>query len=83
MRSFISAILSLICEFGEMVNERCTRYNDRLYECDWYLCPVEVQRMFLTFMGYSQQSVALGTFLNIKCTREMLKKVKIFICCSI
>lgn len=75
-------VLSLVCIYllfnsGENVTTEFEKFNDELYQSDWYLFPTEMQKMFVTFMSYSQRSMTVqGYGHNLaQCTRETFKKV--------
>lgn len=71
------AAIFLFCEFGEKVTERFEKFHDELWQCDWYLCSAEIQRIYLLFMVDVQQLALFKGYANIRCTREMFKKVKL------
>lgn len=67
--------LALFCEFGEMITEQFIVFNDELSQCKWYLFSMNIQRMFATFMAYTQKPMSIRGSGNIMCTRESFKKV--------
>lgn len=67
--------LFMVCEFGESVTEQFERFHDKLCRQSWHLFPIDIQRMYLIFLGNSKQSMAISTFFSIASTRETLKKV--------
>lgn len=74
--SFVA--IFLICEFGGMVTDRFEKFYDDLCQCNWYLYPMEIQRIYLIFMVNAQQPTMIQGFANIVCTREYYKKVHLF-----
>lgn len=70
-------ILLIISEFGEMLNSQFAAFDERLYQCHFYRFPIKVQRVFRTFLMYSQDSVNIQGFGNTKCTRQTFKNVSI------
>lgn len=70
-------LIFLLCELGETVTSQFELLNDELYQCDWYLFPVRMQQMFVTFMKCTQQTVLIRGYGNTltQCTRETYKKV--------
>jgi 7tm Odorant receptor len=68
-------VLFIFCDLGESVTARFERFNDRLCRYKWYLLSIEMQQMYLIFVADTQQSVTLGSYGNIECTRETFKKV--------
>lgn len=71
--SFI--LVFITCEFSEMVTERFECFNDAIDQCDWYLFPHDIQRMFLIVLANTQQSIFLQSFGNIPCSRDSFKRV--------
>lgn len=63
---------------GENVTKQFKIFHDELYHCDWYLFPIGMQQMLVTFMSLTQQPVVIqGYGYNLsQCTRENFKKVK-------
>lgn len=66
----------MLANFGEQVSNRLDAIRDGITECEWYLFPNEVQKMFLTIMTATQQPIIFRGFGNILATRETFKKVK-------
>lgn len=60
-----------------MLNSQFEEFDARLYQCTWYKFPIESQRVFGTFMMYSQDSVNIQGFGNTKCTRQTFKSVSV------
>lgn len=62
-----------------MVTQKFVEVNHGLFECDWYLFPIEIQRKYLPIiLMNTQKTVKLRGFGNIDITRETFKKVSIF-----
>lgn len=76
--SFVA--IFIFCQFGEMVIDRFEKFHSELWQCDWYACPGEIQRMYLMFMVNAQQPAVIKGYANILCTREMFKKVGPYFC---
>lgn len=72
--SFI--IIFFFCESGERLSGKFEAIDDELYECDWYLFPMEIQRMVLILLSGTHAPVLLRGFGNIVCTREAFKDVR-------
>ena len=72
---WIFATIAFFCEMGEMVTDQFEKFNTKLYQCDWYLFPIEVQRMLVIFMSDTQKPVFIHGYGNILCIRENFKKV--------
>lgn len=77
---FLSAALlyiAYLCHFGETVTSQFDKINYAIDQCSWYEFPMEMQRI-LPMMSMMAQSPVLveAAYLNIGCSREVLKKVK-------
>lgn len=68
-------LIFFFCELGEMVTDQFHQFSDELGQCSWYLFPIELQRMLVTFMVNAQQPVIIHGFGNTLCTREAFKLV--------
>lgn len=64
------------CELGEMVNGQFNMFNVKLNQCDWYLLPVDIQRIFVLTLVNSQNPITFCAYGNIPCSRKSLKKVE-------
>lgn len=73
----ISTPVFFLCEIGEKMTSQYEFLNYELCLCDWYLFSVGMQKMFATFMSYTQHPVFIHGYGNTltQCTRETLKKV--------
>lgn len=67
--------LFLFCFLGEMVTSRFRNVDDALYECVWYLYPMEIRKKFPIMILISQEPVSLRGFANFRCTHEAFNKV--------
>lgn len=47
----------MVCELGEWVNNKFELFNETLVQCDWYLLPLELQRMYVMILVISQQQI--------------------------
>lgn len=65
----------LFCEFGESVTSQCNELNDALCQCEWYLFPIDLQRMFPIIMLTAQKPNILKGFGGVSLTREAFKNV--------
>lgn len=50
--------------------------NDKLYQCNWHLFPIEIQRMLVIVMTNTQRPSTVHGFANTFCTRDAFKGVK-------
>lgn len=69
-------IIFSYCELGERFSGQFDEINKIIDECNWYLLPIEMQRMLPTIMMTTQKRIYLEGFLNVKLIRETFKKVK-------
>lgn len=70
------APIYLFCEFGESVSNHFYEFNNAIYQCDWYLFPLDVRQMLPLIMMNSQQSITLQGFGNTVCNRNSFKNVR-------
>lgn len=63
------------CELSEMFNNKANEIGDAIDHLDWYLLPIEAQRMLPTVMIYAQKALYIKFFGKIACNREQFKKV--------
>lgn len=64
-----------VCEIGQSVDNQFDRLSDMVYECDWYLLSLTLQRMLITVIANAQEPVSIRSFGNIKCSRESFMRV--------
>lgn len=69
---------SLVCESGEQMTGAFVRFYEELNQCDWYMFPSDVSRLYLTFLLNVEQSINIQCYGRILCTRDTLKKVIIY-----
>ena len=73
------ALIACFCEFSHIMSEEFNRFNDELNKSEWYLIPIEMQRIYLIFLLDTQQLTVVCGFGNIFCTRDTFKSVNQFI----
>lgn len=61
---------------GEVVAHAFDQFHTDLCFCNWYLFPIDVQKMFCLVMMNSQQPVIVQGYGNTLCTRFAFKTVK-------
>lgn len=69
------SLIFLLCELGEMVTNQYEMLDFEMYQCDWYLFSVGMQRSLVIFMSFSQQPIMIQGFGNTRCVRDTFKKV--------
>lgn len=68
-------VLYFYCNFGEMLSQESQVFNDELWQCNWYLLPIKVQRMLVMFMIDTEQPMSIHGYGNIECSRNTFRKV--------
>lgn len=63
------------CEIGQQVSNAFDEINDEIDLLDWYLYPIEIQRMLVPIMIYAQKPAVVNFFGSVECSREQVKKV--------
>lgn len=72
---FTIVFIFLFCEFGEHVTQQFEKLNESFYQCDWYLLPIEMQRMFAVILIDTEKLAIIRGYANTACTRESFKMV--------
>lgn len=68
-------MLFILCEFGELMAQRFERFDETIEQCDWYLYPHDIQRLFVIVLSNTQRSTYLRGFGNVPCARDSFKRV--------
>lgn len=68
----------MFCYFGEQFTHAFSHLNDAIYKCDWYLLPVETQKMIGMIAINTQRPIYFKGFGNVCWTLETFKKVITF-----
>lgn len=69
------AFVFFFCEFGERVSNGFEELNDSLNNLDWYLLPIEIQRMLPTAMIIFQSPVVVPVIGKFSCSRYVFDRV--------
>lgn len=69
------AFIFFFCEFGERVSYGFEEINDTLNNLDWYLFPIEIQRMIPTTMIFFQAPVVVRIVGSFACSRYVFDRV--------
>lgn len=69
-------IILVFFEIGELVSKQFDMFNAELCQCNWYLYPIEMQKMLIIFMSNAQQLTFIRGLGNILCTRSKVKEVR-------
>ena len=67
------------CEFGEQVMHQFNLYGETFCSCDWYLFPIEMQRIYSIALVGVQDPVIVQGYANTVCTRDAFKNVCFFV----
>lgn len=62
------------CELGERTNEMFGAIDDTFNETDWYLYPIEVQRMLSAVMIVAQKPIYVELFGSVTASRETFRQ---------
>lgn len=65
----------ILCTFGDLLTHQFNVFNDELCMCNWYLFPIDLQRMLLIFIINTQQPAIIHGFADTVCTRDAFKQV--------
>lgn len=63
----------LFCEFGEMVTSAFNSLD--MFDCNWFLFPMDIQRLLPTIILNARQPVVFRGFANVLCKREAFRSV--------
>lgn len=65
----------ILCQFGQQLSDQFASFEHTIFECNWYLFPLDVVHLYKTVMMVSQEPVELKGFANVYCTLETFKNV--------
>lgn len=65
----------MFCYFGEVVKDQCESVGDRVYQCQWYLFPIEVRKKLPLMLAITQSPLHMQGLFNIQCTLNLFTKV--------
>lgn len=63
------------CEAGQRLSNKNNQINDAINRIDWYLLPIEVQRILIVAIMHGQQPLHIKFFGSISCNREQFERV--------
>lgn len=69
-------LVLVACEVGQRVSNTFSDVDDTFEQIDWYLLPMEIQRMLQLAIMYTQEPILLKFFGSSSCTREQFQKVR-------
>ena len=65
-----------LCMIGDTVTTKFSNIDATLCACSLNEFPSEIRKMFPMVLAMTQKPVHIEGFMNVQCTREVLKKVK-------
>lgn len=68
-------VLFVYCEFGQHLSSGFELLNDDIYQFNWHLLPVDLQRTWNIILVTTQRPVQLAGFGNYICNRESFQRV--------
>ena len=68
-------VLLIACELCGGNNQAYDECSDMVDQLDWYLFPIEIQRMMPTILHFTQQPIEIKCFGSTACNREVFKYV--------
>lgn len=60
---------------GDTVTTRFNEVNESIWNCSLNEFPLEIQKFLPMILNATQKPVHIEGFMNVKCTREVLKAV--------
>lgn len=67
--------IGVLCIIGDTVTTRFDEINGALWNCPWFEFPRNVRKCFPMILSFAQKPVYMEGFMNVQCTREVMKKV--------
>lgn len=64
-----------LCNYGERVITAFNKLGYTIYQSNWYLQPIEIQRILPIIMISAKRTPIIQGFANVACTHETFKKV--------
>lgn len=80
MRQVLSIIVDIcplyfFCHIGNNVTQHFEDVENTVYELSWHLLPPKMQQNLPTMIAVAQRDVFIRGIANIRCTRDVFKKV--------
>lgn len=76
-------LIFLLCESGEAVSHQFDEFDNEFWQSNWYLFPIEMQRMLVIVMLNTQRPAIIQGYANTLCSRDAFKTVKFLMCVRI
>lgn len=74
--SWAIGMLFFSCELGQRLSMAYNEVQNEIDQLDWYLLPMETQRMLPTLMCNTQKPFKVVCFGGISCERDTFKTVR-------
>lgn len=68
-------LVFICCELGQRTTDMFDEMNSTIDQLDWYLFPIELERMLRMIIANAQRPVSLQCWGGIACTRDCFKNV--------
>lgn len=65
----------MACVGGQYLTDKFSEIGNAVEQIDWYLLPIQIQRVLPAIIMFSQEPIIIKFFGNLACSREQLKKV--------
>lgn len=76
MLAFLSfVVIVVVCEFFQRTTDHFKMVGDAFCSFDWYLLPIDMQRILIMVMANAQQPITIRGFANTSCVRVSVKSV--------
>lgn len=79
MHNSVVTGIFLLCEPGEKMTTKFVMFGDELDRCNWYLLPINLQRMYIIFISDTQHPMKLSSYAGILCERGSAEKVSLIV----
>lgn len=76
MMFWTCAVIFISCEIGELVTQQFEKIHAEFGQCNWYLYPIGMRKLFVIFLSNVQQPTLIRGFGNILYARSKVKEVK-------
>lgn len=74
--SIVFGFTFIFCELGQRVSDLMKQIIDTIDQFDWYLFPMEIQRMLPILLIVAQQPIDIVVIGSTSANRDTFKKVK-------
>lgn len=76
MLLFVVVYIVFLCLVGDTATTRFEDVNTALWTCSLNEFPLDIQKMLPMILAATQKPIYLEGFMNVCCTREVLKVVR-------